>query len=284
MAVHPDAPGSTHRPDFKAERDGQAFCIEAIAPGAKAAAQRRAVLFDTVNRLGDPNFMLWLEDLVVAPSQPASARLRTGLLRWLATLDPDAIPDLEHAPTHKWEHGARPNDRAIGIYGHGKAGLIDNVSGIVKALSTKHHAYGDLGKPFIIAVGSYIFDTDGWHSSNAMFGRVAVELSESPTGEIFTREMRQPDGYFGVPPTWDNNNVSGVLLVNQLMPYHVQRAEVTLWRHPLPHHPLPDDLGLPWRSVALRDGALAEDLPATKAHEFLGLTDPWPPGEPWPDD
>jgi len=305
VAVHPDVPGSSHRPDFKAERDGQAFYIEAIAPGAKAeakaAAQRRAVLFDTVNRLGDPNFMLWLEDLVEAPSQPASARLRTDLRRWLATLDPDAIPDFDHAPTYKSEHdgwsatfraipkkpevrGAGPNDRAIGVYGHGKAGLIDNVPGIVKALSTKHHTYGDLGAPFIIAVGSYIFDTDGWHSSNAMFGRVAVELSESPTGEIFTREVRQPDGYFGVPPTWDNNNVSGVLLVNQLMPYYVQRAEVNLWRHPLPHHPLPDDLGLPWRSVALRDGALAEDLPSTQADDFLGLTDPWPPGEPWPDD
>ncbi|HZL81648.1 MAG TPA: hypothetical protein VFC06_06930 [Demequina sp.] len=46
--------------------------------------------------------------------------------------------------------------------------------------------------------------------------------------------MRQPDGYFGVPPEWRNRNVSGVLVVNQLMPYYVQRAETTLWRQSAP--------------------------------------------------
>lgn len=34
--------------------------------------------------------------------------------------------------------------------------------------------------------------------------------------------------YFGTPPEWANRNVSGVLLINQLMPYYVQRAETTL--------------------------------------------------------
>jgi len=54
VRIHPVVPGSSHRPDFRAERDGQVMFVEAIAPGAsaeaKAAAQRRAVLFDTVNR------------------------------------------------------------------------------------------------------------------------------------------------------------------------------------------------------------------------------------------
>jgi len=304
VTIHPFVPGTSRRPDFRAERDGQVMFVEAIAPGAsaeaKAAAQRRAVLFDTVNRLADPDFMLWLEDLEEGTSPPASARLRTDLRNWLSDLDPASIPDMTNAPTRRWQHdgwsvtfraipkkpearGRRPNDRAIGVYGHGEASLIDDAPGIIKALSAKHHAYGDLGAPFIIAVGTYIFDTDGWHSANAMYGRVAVELSESPTGEMLTREVRQPDGYFGVPPTWDNNNVSGVLLVNQLMPYYVQRAEVTLWRHPLPLHPLPENLGLPWRSVVVRDNALTDALPSMRADEFLGLPDPWPPGEPWPD-
>ncbi len=305
VTIHPVVPGSSHRPDFRAEGNGQVMFVEAIAPGtsaeAKAAAQRRAVLFDTVNQLRDPNFILWLEDLEEATSPPASARLRSYLRNWVADLDPDSIPDIANAPTRRWQHdgwsatfraipkrpearGTRPNDRAIGVYGHGEASFIDDVPAIIKSLTAKHHAYGDLGAPFIIAVGTYIFDTDGWQTTNAMYGRVAVELSESPTGELLTREMRQPDGYFGVPPTWANDHVAGVLLVNQLMPYYVQRAEVTLWRHPLPLHPLPEDLGPPWRSVAVRNHNLTETLPAMKAHEFLGLPEPWPPGEPWTDE
>ena len=207
VTVHPILPGSSRRPDFRAERDGQVMFVEAIAPGAsseaKAAAQRRAALFDTVNRLSDPNFMLWLEDLDEGSSPPASARLRTDLRNWLADLDPDSIPDMANAPTRRWQHngwsvtlraipkkpearGSRPNDRAIGVYGHGKASLIDDVPAIIKALSAKHHAYGDLGAPFIIAIGMYIFDTDGWHSTNAMYGRVGVELCESP-GQVHGR-------------------------------------------------------------------------------------------------
>src|SRR5689334_24556015 len=57
VTIHPAIAGATTHPDFLAERDRERLYIEAIAPGsspaAKAAAQRRAVLFDTVNRLDD---------------------------------------------------------------------------------------------------------------------------------------------------------------------------------------------------------------------------------------
>jgi hypothetical protein len=49
--IHPTVEGTTAHPDFLVERDGERLYIEAIAPGsspaAKAAAERRAVLFDT---------------------------------------------------------------------------------------------------------------------------------------------------------------------------------------------------------------------------------------------
>lgn len=115
-----------------------------------------------------------------------------------------------------------------------------------------------------------------------MYGRLGVQLVESSSGELLTREMRHPDGYFGTPPNWRNTNVSGVLLVNQLMPYYLQRAEVTLWRHPLAAHPLPEDIGLPGESVVLQEGAMNTIKSPVRAHDFFGLSDPWPPGEPWP--
>jgi hypothetical protein len=76
--------------------------------------------------------------------------------------------------------------------------------------------------------------------------------------------------------------VSGVLLVNQLMPYHPHRAEVTLWRHPLAAHTLPEDIGLPAESIVIQGGALNTIKSQVKADDFFGLADPWPPGEPWP--
>lgn len=305
VTIHPEVPSTSRRPDFLAQRDDVRFFIEAIAPGSaqpeKAAAQRRAVLFDTVNRMDDANFMLWLDELQEGTSPPASARLRRDLQRWLAQLDPDAPWDPDTAPTRHWEHGGwavkfravpkrpdargtRRNDRTIGVYAHTGAELIDDAPAIKKALATKHHEYGDLGAPFIIAVGTYIHDRDRWHSGNAMYGHVAVQISEAPDGSMVTREVRQPDGYFGTPPDWANHNVSGVLLVNQLMPYYVQRAETTLWRHPNPVHELPDVVGLPGDTLSLADSELIEVPATTKADQFFELPDPWPPGEAWPDD
>lgn len=304
VTIHPEVQCTSRRPDFLAERDRVRIFVEAIAPGStaaeKAAAQRRAVLFDTVNRLGDPNFMLWLDDLQEGTSPPASARLRQDLRRWLAKLEPDAPWDPDAAQTRRWEHdgwavsfkaiprkaearGTR-SDRAIGVFGHTGVGFIDDAPAIKKALATKHHEYGDLGAPFIIAVGTYIHDRDRWHSCNAMYGHVAVQIGEAPDGSTVTREVRQPDGYFGVPPEWTNRNVSGVLLVNQLMPYHVQRAEATLWRHPNPVHELPDMVGLPGDTLRLVDSKLVEVPARTRADHLFGLPDPWPPGKPWPDE
>jgi hypothetical protein len=305
VMIHPEVEGTSRRPDFLVERDDLRFFIEAIAPGStpaeKASAKRRAVLFDTVNRSGDPNFMLWLDELKEGTSPPASARLREDLRRWLGTLDPDAPWDPDTAPTRRWERegwkatfravpkkpearGRRANDRTIGVYGHTGVDFIDDAPAIKKALATKHHEYGDLGAPFIIAVGTYIHDRDRWHSGNAMYGHVAVQIGEAPDGSMVTREVRQPDGYFGTPPEWANRSVSGVLIVNQLMPYHVQRAETSLWRHPNPIHKLPDVVGLPGETLSLAGSTLAEVPASTKADQFFGLPDPWPPGEPWPDD
>lgn len=305
VTIHPSIEGTTPRPDFLVERDDERIYVEAIAPGtnpaAKAAAQRRAALFDTVNRLDDPNVMLWLDNLVEGANPPPAARLRADLGRWLAELDPDAAWDVESAPSRQWQHdgwsvtfkpipknpearGRRTNSRAIGVYGHTGVDWIDDAPSIRKALTTKHHEYGDLDAPFIIAVGTYIHDRDRWHTTNAMYGVAAIEWSEGRDGEMMTREVRQPDGYFGVPPDWQHRHVSGVLLINQLMPYHFQRAEVTLWRHPNPVYALPDEVGIPGYGLALNGGKLTEVPPASTAEDFFGLPNPWPAGQAWPDE
>jgi len=303
VTLHPRVAGTSRKPDFLVQRDDTAIYVEAIVPGpsvaARAAANRRRTLFDTVNGVGDPNFMLWLEELKEGDAPPAGAALRRDLRRWLASLDPDAYTDLDDAPTYRWAkdgwsvafkalpkarhaRGVRIGDRSIGVYGHTRAGIVNDAPTIRDALTEKHHAYGDLNAPFIIAVGLYIFDTDRWHSTGALYGAEGMQLGETTAGERVMRSVRQADGYFGTPPEWTNRQVSGVLVVNQLQPYSVTRAEVTLWRHPDPIHPLPPNLGLPAEEVALVHSRLEVTPPVRAAAELFGLPSPWPPGEAWP--
>jgi hypothetical protein len=301
VTIHPSLPATTRRPDFHAERSGMGFYLEAIAPGtsadAKAAAGRRAVLFDTVNRLGNLDFLLWLSELREGPRPPASARLREDLRRWLSQLDPDDFADLGTAPEHRWEQDGwaatfkpiprRPDARGrrpqstIGVYAHMGASVIDDAPAIRNALAAKHHAYGDLSAPFVVAVGTYIHDPDRWHSANALYGQEAIQIGETSDGETVRRVVRQRDGYFGVPDNWQHQNVSAVLLINQLMPYYFQKAENTLWRHPDPLHPLAADLGVPAATIDLDGSQLIETPAPVTAAEMFGLPDPWPPGERW---
>jgi len=132
-----------------------------------------------------------------------------------------------------------------------------------------------------VAVGTYLFD-DRWDISNALYGHDAIERGESTDGTIVTRRVRQPDGYFGVPPNWQNRHVSGVLLVNQLKPYSLLRAEASLWRHPNPLHALPEVTGFPCLTVALEGNRLAETPAPFTAASFFDLAEPWPPGQPFP--
>jgi hypothetical protein len=176
VTILPSLPTTTRRPDFCAEGTGTGFYLEAIAPGAsaeaKAAAGRRAVLFDIVSGLGDPNFLLWLSAIREGPKPPASARLREDLRRWLSQLNPDDFTDPQTAPEHHWERDGwaatfkpiprrpdargRPPQSAIGVYACQGVSFIDDAPAIRNALAAKHHAYGDLGAPFVVAVGTYI--------------------------------------------------------------------------------------------------------------------------------
>ncbi|WP_280188177.1 MULTISPECIES: hypothetical protein [Nocardia] len=304
--IHPDLPGTSRHPDFYVEREGIGFYLEAISPGInpaeEAANKRRAVLFDTVNRLQDPNFFLWLSRLDAGPDQPASAKLRAKLKNWLASLDPDDYPDFARMPEWHWADNGwsatfkaipkkanarqiRSTDRAIGVYAHTGARFIDDATTIMNALSEKHSAYGPLEAPFVIAVGLYNFDADHWHSMNAFYGHESYQLLANDEGEIVdSHRVREPNGYFGQPPEWKNRQVSAILLVNQLAPQSVLTAETTLWRHPDPRHILPRGLGLPWAEVILNeDHQLTGKLAPITTASLFGLPDTWPPGEPWPE-
>ncbi|NTW38406.1 MAG: hypothetical protein HGA44_00725, partial [Cellulomonadaceae bacterium] len=304
VTIHPRVAGTSRRPDFLVERDGVRVYVEAILPGRapakEAATNRRNVLLDTIDAVGDPNFFLCLDELKDGGTPPSGAPLRRELQHWLKALDPDAYPDFGNTPSYTWRKdgwsatfraipkaphargSVGDGHRSIGILADGEAAIVDDAPTIRAALAEKHHAYGDLGAPFVIAVGLYTFDSDRWHSTAAFYGSETLAFDATATDLHEPRLVRRENGYFGAPPRWSNKNVSGALLINQLQPYSVPRADVTLWRHPDPTHPLPTELGVPAQEVSLVDGQIRVTCSPLSASDHFGLSADWPPGEPWP--
>lgn len=298
VTIHPTSSDSKRRPDFYAHRAGRGFYVEATAPGvsptAHAAGNRRDRLFDVINQLSSPNFTLWLTGLEAGSSSPQAKKFRQRIEHWLGSLNPDDYPVFDSAPVRTFSEGdwamtfraiprpvgarhAGPEIPAIGVYGHMPADSLDDVPKIHKALKAKTRAYGALDAPYVIAVGTYLVDGDRSQARDAMYGRQVLQHDGSGA-----RLLRERDGYFGSPPEWRNCQVSGVLIVDQLMPNGPHRAETTLWMHPAPERSdLPTDV-FPGDRVELDGSGLRTTPSPVVAADLFGLEEPWPPGVPFP--
>lgn len=290
VTVHPKLSDTKRRPDFYAEKDGVGLYVECIAPGwsnATAAERSRFNRFvDVINEARITNFRLGLVELTQGTADPVASKLRREIERWLAPLDPDGVDDLSAAPTHEWTYEdwsatfcALPlgreargkQGRAISLFAYEPAASFDGAGIILNALEVKHHKYGALDAPFVVALGTSFYDTNRHHSLRAFWG-----------DDLGSEEERSPEdgGYFGVPGRWRATGVSGVVLVNRLHPAKLAEAEVSVWVHP------GADLAMPRLDVVgdriTFDGTrIAIEQYATRLLDYFGLPTPWPPGVPW---
>jgi hypothetical protein len=306
VQIHPNVLGSKRHPDFLVEGHTESFYLEATMPGPQPAAQgrsqRRAAFLDTMQSCRNRDFLLSLDRLTVGPDPAKGTAARSAVESWLDSLDPDQVHyGGDDRETFVWsrdgwearfsaipiskEHRGRLNHRAIGVYADGDVEWIDHAPAIRSALASKAGAYGLTDRPLVIALGTFLWDRDRWHATNALYGQAAVTVWEDDFGEVHSADIRRPDGYFGSPPNWANTSVAGVLHVNQLQPHHLHGAEVTLWPHPAQ----PDQLNglvsrIPAVKVAPRNGRLAMTEVSVDPLKLFDLPDPWPAGEAFPDD
>jgi hypothetical protein len=309
LAAHPELPETTKRPDFLASSEDVTFYVEATVVGDSAteaaADHRRNMVYDTLDRLDSPNFILWLEIESEGPSSPSVRALRADLERWLRTLDADELRALaeeqgfDALPTYEWEAegwrisfrawpkkpeargttGARP----LGAFGPARAAFIDDVGAVRADLEEKAGRYGKPSKPFVIALAvESPFYKGEYAMAGALFGRAAVQFDPDTPD---SRHIRHRDGLWRGPEGPRNTRVSAVVAARAVWPWSPTSHEPVTWHNPWSAIPLPDVL--PWESttVNLTDGLATRRAAARRAHEVLGLPDGWPgPEDPFPDD
>lgn len=246
--------------------------------------------------MGDERFFLELCDVRYGVSSARASALKAQVSTWLRALDPDApenspasvpftiaqddwVLTLRALPISRANRGT-PVRRSIGVYAHMPVSITDDAAMISKALRSKSSAYGDLQAPYVIAVGSNLFDSDRSDITDALYGHAA--LSVPRTGPAEARSIRLRDGFFGAAPSWTRRRVSAVLMVNQLQPARVLQADVSLWRHPAASRPLPNGTDLPGDVISLRGESLHTAHAARSIAERFGIGSDRPPGDPWP--
>ena len=267
LAIEPELPGTLRSPDFLvASADCGEFYLEAtLATGQSettAAARRR--LDEAVDAIDSVKSPLYSLDVRYdgAPSQPAAQqRLKSSVQAWVDSLDYDEIcaawrkllDDGNEAnfPTLKLEQQGcvfeiqpvpreTPGDqgqRAIGMLGLAVAVMVEPHVAIKGAIQRKASRYGNLGKPYIVAVNSLSEFAGGGSVATALFshgGAACYRVGD----ELHWREYRNRDGAWHGPCGAQNTRVSAVLSVGRLSPGNLARRRMQLSFNPWARYPL----------------------------------------------
>ncbi len=298
IAIHPEIPGRTTRPDFHITLDERSFYLEAVTvgrPPAEIAEDRR---LDQVHRvLSDmliEDFSIELSTYGIGAQPLATKRLRDALRKWLSSLDPDQVSasletpeyagfdclpaftwsddgwSLEfHAiPLGEWARG-KPRS-ALGMMGPGEAVLVDNVTGIRRVLGSKRGKYGPLDAPLVVAVLSNTeYPTHDYEVENALYGVSSHRPVERAQGAGHLFE----EGFWISADGWRNGDVPQVLTAYGLHPWTAARSQPRCWSSLQPGLALPSQPG--WLAEMKIE---AEAVPgaAVPIGPHLGLADDWP--------
>lgn len=170
--------------------------------------------------------------------------------------------------------GLDPQRRAIGMSGGGVR-QIKAAEVIRLALSDKTHAYGDLDRPYLIALALDSFDRDE-ELDAALYGGPAVRAKFNQDGSMTSILVRDLGGYWSRGDAPGRSRVSGLLVLSNALPYGIARSSPSLWVHPRADRAAPV---LPfWRTVEVSGTELKIVDPAIAPWEFYGLEEGWPIG------
>jgi hypothetical protein len=300
LEVHPELEnGSTKRPDFLVRMpSGEEFYLEAVlasefSEAEKAAERRKNVVLETIEKLESPNFFIGISAEGNPDTPPPGKPLRHELSSWLRGLDPDKVAkDVEehgheHIPTMTWEHDGwhvefeaipiKPERRGMGqrVIGvlSGGARWINEWEPIRDAVRTKGGRYGELTKPFIVAVNVDAHSLDRIDEMQALFGQEEYVFNRAnPQGQPEMR--RAANGAWNGPNGPQYTRVSGAWLFGCLNPWNIVSRKNTLYFNPWAQLPVPRELSIVNHAATNND--TMEWIESSSLSDLLQLPEAWP--------
>lgn len=252
IEIHPAVQGP-NRPDFCVEGPHGRIYVEAIRVGRSTLQvgddRRLADVHRVLEELRVTRFSIGVEHFAIGPSTLATKRLKAHLRAWLATLDPTAVIErydrsagaFDWAPTTTWtdagwrlEFQALPlkaevadeEHSALGMRGPGEAEIVDNVSGIRRALDRKRKRYGVLNAPLTIAVlSNTTYPTKDYEAEQALFG----ETQRRPNDPLLFDAAIFTEGHWVSKVGWRHGELPTVVTAHGVRPSTLAKRGPRSW-------------------------------------------------------
>lgn len=304
MVPHPELQGERTHPDFLARRNGSdCFYLEAIVPQVRnprpGDAARRDQVHEALQRIESPSYFLWVDHFGHPTSTPKLSSLIREVEAWLRSLDYERIQTivresdyLDRLPVLRLDAGGmtlniRPVPKSdniqgragvapVGIFGPGKAELVDTVTGVRKAGQSKSKKYGDLVLPYIIAMNVLEQFARKYCVVDAMFGSEGVRHTGYFDGSEKIEAIREHNGLWLNNKGPINQNVSAVLVFFGLKPWNLTTVESVLIENPFAARALSNILPIKRIVGDVSSGELSELREEESIGSVLKLPEPWP--------
>ncbi len=255
--------------DFLVESAGTPlFYMEAtVATDSDKASISQKILrqlHDALDTINVPNFLIEINVERESTHSLPIRKMRGDLQGWLQKLDPNEINrkrttlGCDRLPYCYYEHNGwrivfyailQPLDsqdqaNKTVVYQLSEARKVEAENSLRDALETKAKKYGNFDLPYVIAVDVLATDSFGSDIGEILFGQ-EVALFHKQSGEItMTRSPLLPDrpskenGFWRARKRARNQQVSAILLIEELMPWSVAHKTPVLWHNPWAEKPL----------------------------------------------
>lgn len=272
----------TRHPDFEIIGESGSVFLEATLVTEASLLPMKVLrmkdrFVDEMNRrVASPDFFLHLHESGIPSSTPPSKKLAAELQGWVETLDPEdalrvhrekgfaALPSYRvqhdgwrmHFVAQAWRPASRgkPGLPVIGSRGGG-GGPIDRVGAIRKSVKKKARRYGELGRPYLVAVNvCHEFSVDETEFDDALLSGTKVRGSG--------------DAVWVGPTGPRNRGLSSVIAACNLNPWNVAKQGLVLYENPWSRQPYSG----PFQSLSVRaigSGSLLETSPGIHPREVF---------------
>lgn len=279
--VEPEIPGHSTHPEFLMEGRGQVFYIEAIVPDLPQD--------DAINqRLCDE----LIDELNKTPSEYYLDVDFEGLLRNRLSLKGLKTTLENGKPGERFElegDGAKivitileykketKDEASVLTVGYGAYFGSPGATMLRKAIGKKATRYGELKKPYLIAInvkGSILHDIE---VSNALFGDLCVRINPK-TGESIPGRDHRTAKLLSPKGDPKNTRVSGIILLDNLVAWNIAQCTPVLWHNPFaePETSFPSELWQLPQQIPNKPTGILEKMEGKSVSELLGLPQHWP--------
>ena len=292
--VHPELAEVSGRPDFRITSSQGSFLLEAAATFSGIVAEdrngaREDWIMAAIEEVRAPDFFVGITFEKVGMERPSAREVVNRVEAWLATLDPDAIPALEDAPTRlfevrdwefelkaipvKPESRGKPDHRVLGM-GPMTTGYVNDVDKLERTLERKRRQHGKPSEPLVFAVLLMSPTFDNEDIEGALLGRTALMLDPDDLDAEGTW-IRQRNGFWMKGGRARGTRVSAVITGSCLLPSSVAKTWPWLWPNPWAARPLTVDLPFPV-ATASKSGEVSYEDRGDGPHDIFGLPSEWP--------